>query len=249
MPTRTSPPLLLGHRGMRAVHVGRGRRRLALPAENTLAAFAYALANGCHGVEFDVRYSRDGRSVLCHDATLEGIDIGAADYSELQRQGYHLPSLEDALAGFSAGPYLDIELKVAGHEEALLAALRACPPQGGHVISSFLPEVLLRLQELDPSQPLGYICERWRDVPRWRELPITTLCPHYRLVSPRLIAEVHARGMKLFAWTVNEVRDMRRLAEWGVDGLISDDPELLSRTCLRREDLATIHKPASAGTG
>lgn len=221
----------------------------ALPAENSLAAFDYALAHGCHGFEFDVRYTRDRRSVLCHDPTLDGIEIAAADYARLQRHKPDLASLEDVLARFSASSYLDIELKVAGNEEAIIAALRACPAQRGYVISSFLPGVLLRLQQLDASLPLGYICERLQDVPRWIELPLSTFCPHNNLVSQQLIAEVHARGRKLFAWTVNDAVDMLRLAGWGVDGLISDDPKQLTRICLRAEVSAADRKTAGAGAG
>jgi glycerophosphoryl diester phosphodiesterase len=223
------------------------RTQPRLPAENTLAAFDYAVANGCHGIEFDVRYTRDGRPILCHDPRLKGIDIAATDYVRLQRHKPDLASLEDVLARFSASSYLDIELKVAGNEEAIIAALRACPPQRGYVISSFLPEVLLRLHQLDASLPLGYTCQRPQDVPRWRQLPVTTFCPHNNLVSQQLIAEVHAGGVKLFAWTVNDARDMLRLADWGTDGLISDDPGLLSRTCLRPERSAPHRKRASAG--
>ena len=49
-------------------------------------------------------------------------------------------------------------------------------------------------------------------------------------MSERLVAEVHRRGMQLFTWTVNNRGDMRRLASWGVDGLISDNPTLLATT-------------------
>ena len=42
-----------------------------------------------------------------------------------------------------------------------------------------------------------------------------------------MVDEVHAAGRKLFTWTVNQRRDLVRLANWGVDGLISDDPKLL----------------------
>ena len=46
----------------------------------------------------------------------------------------------------------------------------------------------------------------------------------------RLIDEVHALQRQLLTWTVNQREDLLRLAAWGVDGLISDDPKLLSRT-------------------
>ena len=237
MPTANSRPLLLGHRGARPLPcLGMRWRKPSFPAENTLAAFDYALANGCDGFEFDVRYTRDRRSVLFHDATHKSNPVADLDYAGMERRnGHNLACLEDVLPHFGATAYLDIELKVAGQEEAVVAALRANPPARGYVVSSFLPEVLVRLQELDSSIPLGYICDRKEHIPRWTDLPITAFFPHYGLVTQRLVDDVHSRNVKLLTWTVNDVRDLLRLAQWGVDGLISDSPTLLSRVFPARQ--------------
>jgi glycerophosphoryl diester phosphodiesterase len=206
-------------------------RKPGFPAENTLAAFDYAMASGCDGFEFDVRYTRDRRSVLCHDPKLKRQEVAVTEYAGLERRcGYNLACLEDVLLRFGENAYLDIELKVTGNEDAVVAALRARVPGRGYVLSSFLPEVLRRLHELDPSLPLGYVCEHPEYLPQWRELPIAVFLPRYSLVTQELIGTTHARGVKLLSWTVNDERDLRRLAGWGVDGLISDDPRLLART-------------------
>ena len=73
---------------------------------------------------------------------------------------------------------------------------------------------------------------------QWHELPIKVFLPRYDLRQRQLIDEVHGLGSQVMAWTVNSETQMLRLAEWGVDGLISDDPELLFRTLgagLKRE--------------
>jgi glycerophosphoryl diester phosphodiesterase len=225
-------PLLLGHRGVRPLPcLGLRWRKPGFPAENTLAAFDYAVASGCDGFEFDVRFTRDRRSVLCHDAKLNRREVADTEYAGLERRsGYNLACLEDVLARYSARTYLDIELKVPGNEEAVVAALRDNPPQRGYVVSSFLPEVLMRLHEIDPALPLGYICEHQEEVPRWTDLPVTVILPHHALVSQRLIDDLHQRNTEVLTWTVNDPEDMVRLASWGVDGLISDDPRLLANT-------------------
>jgi glycerophosphoryl diester phosphodiesterase len=229
---QNSLPLLLGHRGVRPLPLlGLRWRKPDLPAENTLAAFEYAMHNGCDGVEFDVRYTRDRRSILWHEAKLKGSEVAATDHNGLERRyGNELASLTDVLVRFGESAWLDIELKALGEEEAVAAALHAHPPQRGYVVSSFVPEVLLRLHEIDSSLPLGYICERPEDVQRWTGLPIVAFIPHHSLVSMRLIDEVHACQKQLLTWTVNQRDDLLRLAAWGVNGLISDDPKLLSRT-------------------
>ena len=50
-----------------------------------------------------------------------------------------------------------------------------------------------------------------------------------RIVSPRFIREAHATGLKVQVWTVDEETNMRRLLTWGVDGLISNRPDLAVR--------------------
>ena len=47
------------------------------------------------------------------------------------------------------------------------------------------------------------------------------------IVTPRFVRAAHAQGLQVHVWTVNEVEDMRRLMEWGVDGLFTDYPERL----------------------
>lgn len=50
--------------------------------------------------------------------------------------------------------------------------------------------------------------------------------PYYRHVTSKLIKDCHAKGMKVIPWTINELQEMQRLKEMGVDGLISDYPNL-----------------------
>jgi glycerophosphoryl diester phosphodiesterase len=201
------------------------------PVENSLAAFEYALSQGCDGFEFDVRQSRDGRNVLWHDPDWKGKEIAVTDYADLSdRDGCHVACLEDVLKQFGQRAYLDIELKVAGNEESVVAALCARPPQRGFIVSSFLREVLVRVHEIDGRLPLGYICDRGDRMDPWRQLPIRVFLPRHDFVSKRLIEESHRLGRQLMTWTVNSERQMRQLGVWGVDGLISDDPQLLCRT-------------------
>jgi glycerophosphoryl diester phosphodiesterase len=50
-----------------------------------------------------------------------------------------------------------------------------------------------------------------------------------RIVTPRFVRSLHARGILVHVWTVNEESDMRRLLGWGVDGIVSDRPDILAR--------------------
>lgn len=210
-------PLLLGHRGARAVQ--------SIP-ENTFASFARALADGCDGFEFDVRLAADGIAVICHDPRSKRIEIARASTSELA----WLPRLEDVLSRYQRNAFLNIELKVSGLEKITATLLRNYAPNRGIVVSSFLPEVVRAMHAADETVPLGLICEKPAQLRLWKDLPITHVIPHYKLVGKELISVLKTAGKKIFVWTVNRPARMRELASLEVDGIISDETKLLCHT-------------------
>ena len=209
-------PILLGHRGARAFR--------QIP-ENTLASFELCLRHGCDGFEFDVRLSADGQAVICHDATIGGMKI-----KDTASESLPLPTLEDVLRQFAQRAFLDLELKVAGLGLQTLAELRKHPPQKGFVVSSFLPDVLTAIHDLDPAIPLGLLCETRGQLRGWREMPAEWVVPQFKLADGKLVELVHAAGKRIMVWTVNRAERMRELAELGVDAIISDETELMVRS-------------------
>ncbi len=77
---------------------------------------------------------------------------------------------------------------------------------------------------------LGFICDQKKSLERWQELPVEYVLPKYTLITSKLVQAVHSAGKTMITWTVNDEKAMQRLASWGVDGIISDDPQLLVRT-------------------
>jgi glycerophosphoryl diester phosphodiesterase len=174
-----------------------------------------------------VRRSGDGQAVICHDATIGGIEIEETASKSL---ALLLHTLEEVLRQFAQRAFLDIELKVAGLESRTLAELRQHPPQKGYVVSSFLPEVLTTIHDLDPSISLGFLCETADQLRAWREMPAHWVIPQFELADGQLVETVHAAGKKIMIWTVNHADRMREFAAWGADAIISDETELLVRS-------------------
>jgi glycerophosphoryl diester phosphodiesterase len=187
------------------------------------------LQHGCDGFEFDVRLSADGQAVVCHDATFNKMKIERFTSHDLA-----LPTLEEVLRQYAHRAFLDIELKVAGLEQQTLLDLRKHPPQKGFVISSFLPEVIAAIHELDPTVPLGYLCEKRSRLQGWQESPAEWVIPQCDLASREVIEKIRESGKRSMVWTVNDGEDMRKFVEWGVDAIISDKTELLVSS-LRQE--------------
>jgi glycerophosphoryl diester phosphodiesterase len=206
-------PLFLGHRG------ARGDKSIP---ENTMASFDLALAGGCDGFEFDVRLTGDRQAVVCHDPRTRGMDIATSSAQQLR-----LPFLRDVFARYHRIAFLDIELKVPGLESLCWELLRTFPPARGFVVSSFLPEVLSRVRGLDSKIPLGLICETPSQLKRSLQLPIEYVILNHKLAQAKRVTGLKAAGRKIFVWTVNLPADIRRFSRLGVDGIISDNPQLL----------------------
>jgi glycerophosphoryl diester phosphodiesterase len=223
MPT---PPLLLGHRGARASR--------SVP-ENTLASFDLALRHGCDGFEFDVRLAGANRTIVCHDPKVGRITVSRAT----RRQLVHLPGLDDVLHRYAHRAFLNIELKVKGLENIVLDALREHKPERELVVSSFIPDVVMELKARSGIVPVGIICEKRSHLAHWDKLPVEYVMAHESLIDEALVQDVQAAGRRIVAWTVNDKRSMVRLAGWGIDGVISDDTQLLVRT-LRPSKVARV---------
>ncbi|HMK29746.1 MAG TPA: glycerophosphodiester phosphodiesterase [Terriglobales bacterium] len=229
-------PLLLAHRGA----------GLYAP-ENTIAAFEFALAHGCDGFECDVRLTVDGHAVLCHDAKLCGLEVSRSSYGELVQRclknegggdggilevanALTLPTLEAVLKAFAPAAFLNIELKVRGLESLIIDLLAQYPPRRGCVVSSFIPETLEWLHELGATFDLGLICETKGQFSAWAKLPVQAVMLHHKLVEEERLQALRDAGKQIFVWTVNTEEGMRYLAGIGVNGIISDDTVLLTRT-------------------
>lgn len=214
--------LLLGHRGARDY-----------APENTISAFDLALQQGADGFEFDVRSTRDHHSVICHDPRFQRLLIRRSSLKQIRATCVSpkiIPlSLRGVLDRYRRSAFINIEVKVRGIEEMVVNEVKRARLER-YFISSFLPGVVRRLHELDPTLPLGALAQSTWQLRRWPRLPVTYVVPHYRLLSRRLVRKLHDAGKTVITWTVNDPRKMLRVAAMGVDGIISDDPKLLVET-------------------
>jgi glycerophosphoryl diester phosphodiesterase len=214
--------LLLGHRGA----------RLYAP-ENTIPAFDLALKHGVDGFEFDVRCTRSKESIVCHDRKFNRMAVRTRTLEQIHAKcsiDGKPPCLEDVLELYSRKAFLNIEVKVRGMELVVLEAVKRFPPQRGYFISSFLPSVVRKLHALDRSLVLGAISKSYWHLRRWKALPVSYVVPHFGLLTPKLVQELHNAGKTVITWTVNDPSRMLEAAAMGVDGVISDDTKLLVKT-------------------
>ena len=220
--------------------------------ENSLAAFGRAVELGCDFVELDVRRSADGRLAVCHDPAVSSRRLDRLSLEEARRlavdPGGEIPALEDALAVLAGRLQVDIEIKARGFEREVLAVASAVLPPGSYFISSFDRSVLRTVATLTPAVPRGWIVGerpgRWWQRARIRLFlprlaagvlaPPAFLIPHHSLVDARLMAQCGGLGIGVIPWTVNDPAMMAKLIDMGVDGIISDRPDLVQATLKKR---------------
>jgi glycerophosphoryl diester phosphodiesterase len=234
-------PLILGHRGASAD-----------APENTLAAFGQALVQGADGFELDVTLSADGVPVVIHDDTLDRttngrgpvgaqtvaalkkLEAGFPDRFSARFAGERVPTLDEVLGSFGRQALINLELKhdrspgrrLAAEVVALVHAHRL---SSRVILSSFQFSNLRRVRALDPGLPIGPLYASalgGARLVRWLAAGLRPEAHHpgcYTL-RPEAVDWYHQNGLRVNTWTVNEEADLRRLAEAGVDGIITDYP-------------------------
>lgn len=211
----------------------------ATTPENTLAAFARAIADGADGAELDVRATADGVPVLLHDRVLERTTTGRGHVDEMTLAelrgvdaggGERVPTL-DAVCQLIAGHlHLDLELKQNGIAAEVLAVL-ARHPTLDWAISSFDWDALRDLRQRAPSAPLWPLASV-ADAPLFavaRELDAATVALSATAVTPEVARRCREVGPAVMAWTVNDPAEACRLRALGVAVLCTDEPMTIRR--------------------
>jgi glycerophosphoryl diester phosphodiesterase len=234
-------PLIIAHRGF----------SYNAP-ENTLAAYRAAIEVGADMAECDVWLSADGVPVLLHDQNLKrttGLDapvtgvplakikeLDAGRWKSPEYTGERIPTLNETLRLVKGKVRLIIEIKPAGMEREVITAIHEAGVNPADVmIFSFKHDVIRTMAAREPRLPTTWLIGEmpWGESER-REtlaealrarasvigLPLTR-------VDPAIVHLAHESGFLVFVWTVNEPDDMRYLARIGVDGIITDRPDVL----------------------
>ena len=188
---------------------------------------------GVDAVEVDVRETVDGCFVLAHDATIEGRAIGEMTLPELMGidvgLGCRAPTLEEALDVCRGEAGVVLELKDVRSIGRFLEIVKGSGEEGRVGVCSFDPVLLRKVKDKESGLRMGLIV----DVPP-RE-PVEVLeglgcevigvrAPH---ITASLVGRIHAAGRMVFGWGVEDAADVGRLAGLGVDGLVSDIPDVV----------------------
>ena len=213
--------------------------------ENSMAAFADAVAQGYRYLETDVHATRDGVLVAFHDASLDRVTDRTGRIAELRweevrraRIGGREPiPLLDEVLGTWPDIRVNIDVKADAAVGPLLPVLRRADVTDRVCVGSFSDARLRTIRrELGPRLCTSAGSDEGRRLllaarlgPLGRVLPVGAACVQIptehegrTLVDARFVAHCHARGLPVHVWTVNERHEMERLLDLGVDGIMTD---------------------------
>jgi glycerophosphoryl diester phosphodiesterase len=246
--------LAIGHKGADGIRPG-----------NMLASFIAAVDVGVDAIELDVLRPRadfadgaDWRAAPAGPVDGPGGDLLVAhDWPDAARR--EPLTLAEALDAFTEPPLdqvrFDLDLKIAGREDEIVALLRERSLIGRAMASTMEVRSLVELHRLEPQLQRGWTLPKvdrdWNSR-RWARplviagsaslrarmpglirrrapgLGVWAVWIYHPLITRRLIAAAHAADVAVIAWTVDDPPRVRELAALGVDGICSNDPRLLS---------------------
>jgi glycerophosphoryl diester phosphodiesterase len=231
-----------------------GAHRAGGPGENTMSAFEAAIDMGYRYIETDAHATADGVLVALHDDTLDRVTdrtgvVADLPWSEVRKARVggteQVPLLEDLLA-----LHPDVRVNIDPKHDAAVEPLAELVRRTGTVdrvcFGAFSDRRLARLRSLLGPQACTSMGPRevtrllaaGRGLPSGRFSAACVQVPPRRgrvpLVSERVLAAAHGRGLPVHVWTIDEPAEMHALLDLGVDGLMTDRPDLLRQVLTER---------------
>lgn len=218
--------------------------------ENTMIAFQKAVEEKADCIELDVRLSKDGHLVVCHDATIKRTSNGNGRINDLtlkelkeydfgswkseEFKGEQIPTLEEVLILLKdTDLLLNVEIKNGpimqkGIEEKLLELINKYGFKERLLVSSFDHISLKKLYDLDQEINIGFVfhinlINLFKYVKNTGIKPYS-IHPNYFYITEEMIEEAHQQGIKVFAYTIDDVSLGKKYKAMGVDGMITNVP-------------------------
>ena len=223
-----------------------------LGIENTVRAFANAVDLGYRYLETDVHASADGQLFAFHDGSLERVTgyegtlhaLPAAEVRRLLVGGREpVPSLDELLETFPDINF-NIDIKHPGAIALLADTIRRHGAERRVCIGSFSRTSIKKFRALLPRVAtsvsnvgvVALLAGRISPGGQAYQVPVRHAVGPFTVpvITRATIARAHRARRKVHAWTIDEPTAMHRLMDWGVDGIITDRPDLLKEVLAAR---------------
>ncbi|MGP4111820.1 glycerophosphodiester phosphodiesterase [Streptomyces sp. 4N509B] len=218
--------LTVGHRGLMGVE-----------PENTLRSFRRADHAGLDVIELDLHLSRDGELVVMHDADVDRTTDGTGQVAELTLAelraldaglGERVPLFTEVVE--AVGAPLQAEIKDRAAARVLADVIRRRGLERRVTVISFHDEALSETRALLPEVAVGLVTGQSTPTAPQRaaELGATLVSCELPQLGQDVVDRCREAGVRVLAWTVNTDAELDRARELGLDGVVTDLPEIVA---------------------
>lgn len=236
------------------IHAHRGAAAYA--PENTMSSFEMAYEMGADAIELDVHLSKDGKVVVIHDDTVDRTSNGSGTvrdmtYAELLELDFDngkvgfsktkIPLLEEVFKfAYQRNIFVNVELKENFYQNGFPIIEKALEIEKEYgmsenvIYSSFNHYLLRDLKKISKSIPagilyLGGLVDIWEYA---EKLEVQAIHPHYLCLGDKdLVTRCHDHHIAVNPWTVDSESDILAMFQAGVDGIISNKPDVVKKVC------------------
>lgn len=221
--------------------------------ENTMAAFESAIDGMADWIELDVQQTKDGVIVVMHDSNLKRTtgwnrniwnvtydqikDLDAGSWFGEEFSEERIVTLDEVLKMAKGKVKLNIELKPTGHEKnfeaEVVRIIRENDFQHDCMVCCFKYDTLAKIKKLDPEISTTYVLIAVYSE-FWNASAADAFSMDYSFVTKAMVNNIKSAQKDIYVWTVNSKEGMNRMIDMGVDGIITDKPQLAKELILSR---------------
>ncbi len=228
--------LVVGHRGAMG-HV----------LENTIESVQKAIELNVDGIEIDVFKSKTGELVVYHDpflsrlsnsnAFIEQISLDSIKKIELIG-GYFIPTLKEIVDIIPEKIFLNIELKgqdtASETNKIIINYLNTYNfPVSKFIISSFRWDELKKIRSFNKDIPIAILVDSLYKIDDAiklaKQINAVALNPNKEFITKEIVNKIQSKNIKVYPYTINTPRNIRKMRSMGVDAIITDYPERIKR--------------------
>jgi len=219
----------IGHRGA-----------MDLEPENTLRSINRAIDLGVDAIEIDVYRTKDKELVVLHYEGLEKTTNGKglvwehtlSDIKKLDAgKGERVPTLQEVLDTVNGRCDIMVEIKMYGIEKLVMDIINRNKGKNNIMLISFFHDIMKEIKATQPTLKTGVT---FMAVPvNVTQLAIDAnadaILPQYQFLTSTMVEAAHSKNIKVYAWHTEDIKEIRDLIELGVDGIMTNNPELFSK--------------------
>ena len=228
--------IVVGHRGA-----------MGHALENTIESVKKAIQLNVDGIEIDVFKSKTGELVVYHDpflsrlsnsnAFIEQISLDSIKKVEL-KGGLSIPTLNEVIDIIPEKIFLNIELKGSNTafetNKVIIEYLKEFNlPPSKFIISSFRWDELKKFRNLNKDIPIAILVDSLHKIDNAiklaKEINAVALNPNNKFITRKIVNKIQSNNIKVFPYTINSPKNIKRMKSMGVDAIITDYPERINK--------------------